>query len=221
MMQRPNGPKHFACWVCDKVCVGTDDMVSHFQTSHMRDNMIVHGEMDLKPYPNYHLDKVPNFMGRNLSEQNPNPNTTSHGGFQPLPHDPSIDQKPNFVASQVPSIQVTGNSNRQIFPNMPPSLNEIKPEPQPTSPVPGAGGYIFQPSSSPASPTLPFGIRYHTSSDKTSVQEVDHLFGVTNPGHDLTKSLIDKLERPISEAAKGLESNDERFNSEIDLTLKL
>lgn len=153
MMERPNHPTHFACKVCDKVCVGNHDMVRHFQSSHMSDGKIIYEELNHETYFNY-LDRVPNFLRSNLSLGNPNPKATK--------------------------------------------------------------------MTSLASPLLPFIMGNHTFGEKTSVQEVDSIVGVTDSSHDCTKLLIDKLDRPILE---GIESNEENagngFNSEIDLTLKL
>lgn len=208
-MQRPNHPTHFACKVCDKVCVGTHDMVRHFQSSHMRDNKIVNEALNLKTYPNY-LDRVPNFLRCNLSYRNPNPNATRNG-FQPIQHYPSIIPNPNSIASQVPSVQVTIPSS-----SLHPLLPSVLPKPQPTPPlphVPTTGVSYFQHSPSLTSPLLPFVMRNRTLGEKTSIQEVDR---------DCTKPLIDKLDRPILE---GIKSNEENagngFNSIIDLTLKL
>lgn len=209
-MRRPNHPTHFACKVCDKVCVGTHDMVRHFQSSHMRDNKSVNEAPNLKTYPNY-LDRVPNFLRRNLSYRNPNPNATCNG-FQPIQHYPSIVPNPNSIASRVPSVQVITIPSSSLHPLLP----SILPKPQPTPPqphVPTTSVYYFQHSPSLASPLLPFATRNRTFGEKISIQEVDR---------DCTKPLIDKLDRPILE---GIKSNEENagngFNSKIDLTLKL
>ncbi|KAL7209891.1 hypothetical protein ACSBR1_031459 [Camellia fascicularis] len=162
-----------ACRVCNKVCLGQQRLLSHFQESHIEGNMIIFPgrQCDVNrnnPHKN-DQNHYPNHLQPSSSSQPP---SLSHEIRQQFSHKP-MNRNPNSKKPQVVSAapQVPSRNNHSLFPN--PSLSShahavvvAQPMAQPT-PLPiihnhtmsiggggGSGGcyYMLRPSLTLAPP---------------------------------------------------------------------